>query len=78
MEQLPVSGDASVIMAEIGMTCSADHATALQAPWRGNISLMFFTGTMEHYTPTELETWIRMVKEVQIPVLRCTLLLPNK
>ena len=36
---------------------------ALQAPWCGNIGLMFSTGTMEHYTPEQLEEWIAMVKQ---------------
>lgn len=65
--KLPVSGDAGAVMAGIGMTYSADHATALEAPWRGTIGLMFSTGTMEHYTPAELENWMAMVKQVMRP-----------
>ena len=67
LEKLPVGGDARAVMKTIGMTYSADHATALQAPWRGKIGLMFSTGTMEHYTPDELETWIAMVKQAMRP-----------
>jgi hypothetical protein len=65
--KLPTSGDAAEVMKSIGMTYSADHSTALQAPWRGNIGLMFSTGTMEHYTPEQLENWIAMVKQVMRP-----------
>jgi hypothetical protein len=67
MKQIPASGDAHAVMQGIGMTYSADHTTALQAPWRGNIGLMFSTGAMEHYTPEQLEAWIAMVKQVMRP-----------
>ena len=67
LEQLPVSGDARAVMAGIGMTYAAYPTIALQAPWRGSIGLMFSTGTMEHYTPDELEKWIGMVKQVLRP-----------
>jgi hypothetical protein len=65
--KLPVSGDAVSVMKDIGMTYSADHATALGAPWRGNIGLMFSTGNLEHFTPDELETWMEMVGQAMRP-----------
>jgi hypothetical protein len=67
LKQVPVSGDGHAVMQGIGMTYSADHATALQAPWRGNIGLMFSTGTMEHFTPEQLDDWISMVKQAMRP-----------
>jgi hypothetical protein len=67
LEKLPGSGDPRAIMEGIGMTYSADHATALEAPWRGNIGLMFSTGTLEHFTTDELEKWIAMVKQAMRP-----------
>ena len=67
LEQVPVQGDAIAVMKEIGMTYSASHTAALEAPWCGNIGLMFSTGTMEHYTPAELGLWIEMVKQVLRP-----------
>jgi hypothetical protein len=67
LAKLPVSGDVHAAMAGIGMTYSADHSIALQAPWRGNIGLMFSTGNLEHFTPEELGKWIAMVKEAMRP-----------
>lgn len=67
LAKLPVSGDAHVVMKEIGMTYSSDHAIAMEAPWRGNIGLMFSTGNLEHFTPDELEKWMAMVKQAMRP-----------
>ncbi len=67
LNKLPVTGDPLGVMKEIGMTYSADHTIAMEAPWRGNIGLMFSTGVMEHYTPDELEQWMEMVKQAMRP-----------
>jgi hypothetical protein len=67
MEKLPVSGDVHAVMEGIGMTYSANHAIALEAPWRGTIGLMFSTGNLEHFTPDELEKWMSMVQQAMLP-----------
>lgn len=67
LAQVPTSGEVQAVMRNIGMTYSADHTTAQREPWRGRIGLMFSTGTMEHYTPEELEDWITMVKQAMRP-----------
>jgi hypothetical protein len=61
LEKIPAAGDERAAMAGIGMTYSAHHESVLQAPWCGTIGLMFSTGTMEHYSPQQLEEWIAMV-----------------
>ncbi len=67
LKQVPVAGDPVAVMASLGMTYSSNHRIALGAPWRGTIGLMFSAGTMEHYTPDQLEEWIAMVKQALRP-----------
>jgi len=67
LAKAPASGDAVAVMAGMGMTYSNNHRHALEAPWRGNIGLMFTAGTMEHYTPEQLEEWIDMVGQAMRP-----------
>jgi hypothetical protein len=67
LEKLPLEGNAGAVMKEIGMTYSANHSMALEAPWRGTIGLMFSTGNLEHFTPDELGKWMEMVKQAMQP-----------
>jgi hypothetical protein len=67
LAKAPRSGDPVAAMAAMGMTYSSNHRIALEAPWRGTIGLMFTAGTMEHYTPEQLEDWIDMVKQAMRP-----------
>ena len=67
LQQLPDRGDASTAMKGIGMTYSTRHSIATEAPWRGNIGLMFSTGNLEHFSPEELDDWMAMVKQAMRP-----------
>lgn len=67
LAKLPVSGDVHAAMKDIGMSYSSNHSIAMEAPWRGNIGLMFSTGNLEHFTPAELEDWLVMVNQAMRP-----------
>lgn len=39
----------------LGMTYSKDHDTACSPDWKGRIGLIFSAGTLEHYTPEQVD-----------------------
>lgn len=54
-------------LSAIGISYAARHNIVLEAPWRRQLGCVFSTGTLEHYTPEELEEQIAGMAEALQP-----------
>jgi len=61
------AGDARAALAAIRMTYSGHHAEAESPEWRGRIGFIFSGGSLEHYTPEELDAEVARMARVLRP-----------
>lgn len=51
----------------LGMTYAKDHESALSPEWKSRIGLIFSAGTLEHYTPEEVDRELARMYEALRP-----------
>lgn len=54
-------------LAAVRMSYASRHAAAASARWRGRIGLVFSAGTFEHYTPSQVEEELLVMREALRP-----------
>jgi SAM-dependent methyltransferase len=51
----------------LGMTYSKDHNTACSPEWKGRVGLIFSAGTLEHYTPEQVDVELARMHQALRP-----------
>lgn len=59
--------DAVAALRAVGMTYAPSHAAAQEPEWKGRIGCIFSGGTLEHYTPEELESEVAAMAQALQP-----------